>query len=594
MAISAKTVSLLFLVAICAGSLLLVAPVTGNNIGRPNMIHYFNADAGGQMDLIWYYYSGQRRASFAWDYDYGLELRYIADASRLIPARFVNFTPGAFVFILRWLHLAAWIGALIMLWRIVMRHFGGAWQAVLCAALLATRQTLVSFPNDLKPEPLVLLLVLIGLDYTLRIVDEPCAKNIIFAVAMAALAFVIKYAGIFLIPAVAVAMYFGALYRPAARNTLFFREVNWAWLLPLFTGIALILLECGAILFYVRKSTGNTWYHDLGFWGSITHNAQMKHLFFASLLLILSAFALFGMGRMMRGVKRAASYLMTAGLLFTVFLLIFGFRWVIAPRYFITTYSQIPSAVSGYNQGFVAAITNFSPIIAGFVLFYILMESIFWPKSMGADAQRLRKRLVLASFLVLPAIYMSTGMRMAPHHMLPFFAAGTILSVEGIDIFYKNFGLEAKRNVIGAVMLFLLVAYIAYSAVTTISAGMKEFRQKDDAAFEMADWLKANIPPDASIVTDKYTCVYVPEEYRNIHSVTTLGEERTKQFRGLVREFRPDYLYYNCGGMEPAAMPDIQGLLPGRPARLIKSIDSKGRRYVRKSGDKFVVYKYEK
>ena len=64
-----KTVTYIPLIIACFVVLALGLPTVANNIDKPNMIPYFNSDDGGFMDLIWYHYSGEKRASFQWDAD---------------------------------------------------------------------------------------------------------------------------------------------------------------------------------------------------------------------------------------------------------------------------------------------------------------------------------------------------------------------------------------------------------------------------------------------------------------------------------------------------------------------------------------------
>ncbi len=131
-----KIIYWLPLAVACAFALILAVPTIANNTGDPNMITYFNADEGGLMDKIWYYYSGKYSDSYQWDFDYGLEMVYLADLARFGFSRFMEFTRGTFVLILRWLHLMAWICALIALWRLVSRHFGRGWRPALAVFCL--------------------------------------------------------------------------------------------------------------------------------------------------------------------------------------------------------------------------------------------------------------------------------------------------------------------------------------------------------------------------------------------------------------------------------------------------------------------------
>ena len=60
-----KTINLLPLFIICLVSALLIFPTINNNIYDHNMIHYFNADEGGLMDLLWMNYSGEKDGEYA-------------------------------------------------------------------------------------------------------------------------------------------------------------------------------------------------------------------------------------------------------------------------------------------------------------------------------------------------------------------------------------------------------------------------------------------------------------------------------------------------------------------------------------------------
>ena len=99
------------LLLVWAAAMLLVMPTINRHVDDPNMIVYVNNDEGGLMDLIWWYYSGEQRASMYYDFDYGLEMVYLAGLARLVPPQVVEFTPGRLALIFRWLHFASWLGA---------------------------------------------------------------------------------------------------------------------------------------------------------------------------------------------------------------------------------------------------------------------------------------------------------------------------------------------------------------------------------------------------------------------------------------------------------------------------------------------------
>ena len=158
------------LIIICASVVAITVPAIGNNIDNPNLIVYFNADEGYLMDLIWSYYSGEIRDSFQLGLDYGLGMIYLSDLSRMVLSKFIEFTPGTFVSILRWIYMLSWIGSLIALWHLVGNHFGKGWMQICAVFLLAVRPAYDYVTNSLKPEPLVLLFMIVGLNYTLKII----------------------------------------------------------------------------------------------------------------------------------------------------------------------------------------------------------------------------------------------------------------------------------------------------------------------------------------------------------------------------------------------------------------------------------------
>jgi len=221
------------LLLVLAGAVLLSLPTMNNNIGDPNLLLYFNNDQGYSMDLMWFYYTGERPDFFQIEADYGLEMRYIVDLARLIFSKFVDFKPGSFVLILRWLHLIGWICALTALWRMVSYHFGKNWQPALAVMLVGVRPAFAYFSVNLKPEPLVLFFMIVGLDYTLRIIKDPFRRsNFVIATACAAAAFLIKYAGIFLLPPIIASMFFAERYhRDTAGKKIIFPKMKFSWIL---------------------------------------------------------------------------------------------------------------------------------------------------------------------------------------------------------------------------------------------------------------------------------------------------------------------------------------------------------------------------
>ncbi len=616
--IHVKPISLLVLLGMCIVSVSWLLPTIGNNTDDPNMIIYFNGDEGGQMDLLWHYFSGEKRASFQWDFDYGLELRYAADIIRIVCAPFFHFTPGTLVLVMRWFHLIAWVGALIAVWCFMAYHFRDLWLAALAVLLVGTRPAFSYFAVNLKPEPLVLLCMIAGLHCTLLILEKPSVLRVAGAVAMASLAFIVKFAGVFLLPAIVAAMYF-ALHPVAHRGGRSAQEnfprVKSAWALPSACGSLLIGLLCVVIIFYVRKSTGHTWYEQYGFWGSLAKSASMRSLFLAGLALVCLSGALWALNRRARGSLRTIadfvdavnSYACIVCALFALSTLAFGFRWLISPKDFILTYSQIAPNASGTQAlqlakaGSVAsAVLHYivsrvmacDPLILGLFFFYAVVELRAFDKNRDKDPVPLFKRLTLLVFLLPYALFMFSGLRLEQHHMLPFFVAMSALGLGGIRMWLDEFrGQAGMRRITVACAALVLSLDIVGNGTRLVQARAHQFEQREDVAFEFSRWWHKNIPRDAVVVADHYTRVYIPPEYRNVTAFKGYQADRAEQLRALVRTLKPRFIYYNAGPAGSEPMPHVDWMLPGVRLELVKVFPSEGRRYQRITGDRLVIYK---
>lgn len=576
------------------------------------MIVYFNTDEGDQMDLIWKYYSGETRDSFQWEYDYGLEMLYLANFSRVFLSGFMHIVPGTFVLILRWMHLIAWLLSFIALWRLVKRHFGSLWQPALVVLLLAVRPAVAYFSINLKPEPLLLLFLIIGIDYTLRITEDPRKRsNVIIAVLCASTAFIIKFAGLFLLPAIAASMFAARRYSGKA----VFRELKISWIFELLVGSALIALLFISTVFYVRRSTGISFYQQFGFIGSLQQNRLFLFVFIIGVFLIAVSFMIFYLNKTGRGskslllrlVNEANSYFIVISGIFITITLILGFGWILHPKYFIETYSEFGSILLGGEivknisigniAGMLAAklskrVIALDAVILALFLVYAVSEYVTRKRSIKGNSLPFMKRMVLVAFLMpLLPIMFSLG-RFEQHNMLPFFIVISILAVQGIAIF-KSADMFRKgiNKVAVSVMMILLCVDIAINANSLVIARRYEFNQKDDAAYEAAKWIRNNIPATSKIVSDCYIRVYVPPEYKNIRIFDGQQPDRIKRLQEIVISYKPEYIYYNAGPNGGEAMPPIGMMLQNYETKLLMEIDSKGRKYQRKPGDRFMIYK---
>lgn len=592
----------------------MILPTINDNVDDPNMIIYFNGDEGGLMDVAWNYYIGEKRNSFQWDFDYGLEMVYLADFARLVLSKFIDFTPGTFVLILRWVHLLAWILSLLALWWLISYHFGKGWQPIMGVTLLAVRPAFAYFAVNLKPDPLALLFMIIGLDYSLRIVEKPTYRNLLIAGACAAIAFTIKYVGLFLLVAIVAAMYLSELYqRRTAGQKNFFPRLKIFWILPALCGFALVALTLIIVFFYVRKSTGTSWYEEYGIWGSLLRNKAGLYSFFAGIFFVFLSVIIWILNRnsnsflkrAMDWLKAISSYALIVLGIFIGFVVLFGVRWIVSPQYFILAYAFLGSTAPAGSvsllaeKGFLYAffqklgerIMEFDPILLFLLFFYLGVEIYYRRKNFKEEPVRMLKRLVLLVFLLPFVVLLGAMLRIGQHHMLPFSAAMSILIVQGIEIFKRGF--NGKKLFKNCVLIFIgafLLIDVFMNGSIIVKDRIRHFNREKDVVFEIKKWWKQNIPLDATIVAEHYSSVYIPEGYKNIKTIPWGNTNRIEQLRRLVDIYHPRYIYYNENPYEETPLRPIEKILPGKKTRLIKSFETTGRCYQRNSGDKFVIY----
>jgi len=648
----------LLLAGLCAASFLIVFPTLNQNTKDPNLIAYHDSDEAYLMDLAWYYYSGEKRESFQYDGDYGVELWYLADFAKLVLSRFMTVTPVTFVIILRWLHLLAWVSAILALWYFVHYHFGKTWQPLVAAALMATNPAFAYlFSSNLKPDPIVLFFVIMGLHYALKMTENYSKRFLIIAAAFAAAAFTIKYFGVFLLPPIVIALYCAARCKENARRA--FSPLRFGWVFPGACGLLCMMMALSMIFMYKRRLTGLTWYESVGIWQSFAQNRLVLYivLFGASLVflsLILWAFdrnRAGHIGRIASTINELNSYsLITLGL-FLFFCVVFGFKWIVYPQHFISMYAQGGRDAFGYEgnaslPGTIASTVTHAPESHGckpvdewpsvrgsaprnperegaagvppkagppsaenqrgstlgsfilgkvrefntviFVLFitYLIVEFATRRKSLEEDRALIHKRLVLVAFILPFFPYMFSGGRAAPHHMLPFFAAAVVLSLEGIRMIFESLKGAGSRRAFAAFIGIVLAICVLRDFKESFGKFAYERRYKEDIMFDVARWWQKNCPHESKIVADHPTRVYLPPEYKNVRYFK-FGKDRVGQIRSLLASCRPNYLYYNTYG---EGVPPLEAIVPGVRARLVASFESAGRRYQRYPGAHYLIY----
>lgn len=609
-----------FLAVVCAGTLSLTLPTIKNNIDDPNLIVYFSGDEGMLMDLAWYYYSGEKRATLFSNIDYGIEMIYLADFSRIFLSKFIEIQPGTLVLILRWLHLLSWLGAIIALWWFVGYHFGKGWHQVFAVLLLASRPALDYFLMSLKPEPLVLLLMIIGLHYVLKIIDKPTWRNVCLAVLFASLSFLIKFAGAFLIIAIVSSIFLARRVPGNDGRSGIFRQRKLSWIFEIVTGAILISSPFFYVFFYKRFSTGNTYFEDFGIIKSIMMNGPaLIVIAFGAVLIAVSALMIYSTLKqatlsrngIIKFANEVNSYLAPVSGLFFLFISVIGARWLSEIQGFIATYSlnlfdfmgvfNLKRASEGnvfsvYLNYIWERVISYDLLFFVLMLLYLYMEVRFYRQNISEDGKKTRKRIVLAVYLLPFFISIASIGRLTAYHTLPFFIAIIVLSLQGISILLGR--LKRKPvliNVVFAVFIVLLTSDIFVNASELAKERIYKFNLKGDIVFDFMRWWKSNIPKGSSVISDHFTRVYVTEGWTNTRIFRGDRPGREEELRGMVEANPPDYICMNEGkcGYEP--MPPIEKILPERKLKLLKEFHNDAdRKFVRHKDDRIVIYKLEK
>ena len=593
------------LLTICAVSVLLILPTINNNIENPGLIVYFNGDEGYTMDCMWFYYSGQKRDSYQMDVDYGIEWLYVTDLTRLIVSRFVDIKPGTLILIMRWIHLVSWVGALLALWFFVGCHFGKGWQQTAAVLLLASRPGFDYISNSAKPEPLVLLIMIAGFHFILKIIEKPSIKYLLLSTLCAAAAFAIKFAGVFLIPAIITAMYFSKRYRADTA----FHTLKHNWILEFLIGTLCVALPFLFVLFYVRESTGRTYFEEFGVLESFFRN-KISIL----MLAVGSAFILFSaiiscVGKTMKRFSELNSYALVVSSVFFAFLLLLELRWILTKlNVFYATYSynffdflgvsaiktvSASGILTKYLSVVGSKILSFDAVILFLFAIYLGVELYPGRRNFISGKLRFYKRMTLNVMLIPIFLAIFSIGRFSHHHMLPFFVAASVLALQGAGMLKSEFGTRPAVKFIFLPLIGILFATsITAHGRELINLRRYQYRQKEDIVFEIEKWWRKNIPQDDAIVSDHHAKVYVPPEYKNVKFMKS-RENKIEQLKALVNTFYPRIVYCNSGYDENSIMPPIQEILPGLNVKLLASFESAGRSYKRGADSRYLVYEID-
>lgn len=604
--------SLLVLIFILATTLIAIVPTLSQNIDDPNLIVYFNKDAGYRMDIIWRHFSGEVRPSYQGDYEYGLLLAYLADFAKFFLSHFITVTPGTFVFILRFLNLLFWIGALIGLWNFVTRHFASGWQAALAVLVLATRPAFGYSMDGLKPDPIVLFFIIIGLDYCLRFLEDYRNSKIFIAIACSSIALIIKFSGVFLLPAIVASIYFAKRFNKQSKS-LFIPEFKMGWLALAFSGLIFSLCSVSVLFFYKRGADNLTWYQEYGLWQSILANRIILYFVIFGIFLIAFSVLLWALGRLGRFkktfeiFKEINSSFLIVLLIFFGLTLILGFKWVINPQFFsISYYHLMPFAVDdsfkkASSEGilFTYIFDIFLKIkefgFATFLLFalYLTAEYATFKSSLRKKPLVFFKRIVLAIFIIFFILFIFLSLTRATQvHMLPFIACMLILGFQGVCILAEKLSFNKALKNIFFIFVFLIIGIQIFQGAQSQLKWLSENQGLSKDKFsEFSDWWKANIPDDSKIVSDHHSRVYVPAGYNNIKFFKGYEDNRIDQLKELVASYKPEFVYYNENARGGIGMPVLDEIFPRKNFKLIKVFDSENNSVIGNNKDRFLIYK---
>ena len=226
-------------------------------------------------------------------------------------------------------------------------------------------------------------------------------------------------------------------------------------------GIIIILLPLIVILFYVRKSTGLTFYEELGLWGTAMEKRLILDIWMVGVFSIMASFAIRILNKhnnaylriIMKTFNELNSYAFIVFVVFSIATLIFGIKWFINPKHFILVYAQLGTAATSpisvlepkgllhaLLQNIAEKIHDFDAILFFLFIIYLFIEVYKRHINLNDELFRLImfKRMVLLIFLVAPAAYVYF-IENGTTSYVAFFVAMVILVIQGIHMLMSSY-----------------------------------------------------------------------------------------------------------------------------------------------------------
>lgn len=617
---------------VCTLWMSLATPMVWNNLDDVGLIAWFSHDEIYMLDLLQFYLKGVYDPdTFQGSQDYGFHLRYVAFFLKLLG--FENVDPGVGLGIIRLQSLMFGLLAIVIFWKLLVRHLGGDLSSTVALLGLALCPSFVWLLDFAKPDPIVLCLNLLSLDCALRIIGSPRKHYLIAAVALAALSSGIKYMGLFVLPGILVAAwrerdYFAGWKAPG----LLFATLGAGWFLvsPV---LASAFLELSAD--YAGK-------HRLAEWvvqssGLVTLLWMMPSLVFlgcAVVYVLASRRAV----RTSSGFWQATSLSLGVASLFLACLACFGMIWYWHPKSALFNYASLFTLhqQGGFQyQSFFSILASTGEIIFRNLTTLTGVYLYDWYHPEQARLYVMSDLLGIGGLLALGAYFavQLPAMRRTIRN-------GTDLEYKRFTILVASLSFLAPMLVYGNVranhfvqpigLLFLLAAYgafgfplydqhktlseslkwiivtallitLALNAKTSLEWRINKLGQRpgsQDLVWEMQRWWRDNVPPDTAIVAGHPSNVYLPPEFRNVgHFPDSVNKNKginwsVSQLRNQVHRIHPSYIAYNRGAAdEDEVLPEIGELLPEGRFVAVKTFEGRRFRRLITRDDRIVVYK---
>jgi hypothetical protein len=609
----------------------LVVPTLFYNIKSDlRLIPYFSLDEGYGRDLAWYYYSGQKLETFQYSLDYGVEYQLIVDLLARPIGLFVKLNPNGLLLIMRIFHFICGILALIFLWKLTKRHFSGFLFPSIMTIGLVISPSFLWWLDHVKPEPFLMLLLILSFDYTLRILEDNSWKNLILAIAFSAAAFMVKLIGLFLLPGVIITLFLSGLIKDNSLNRQqilkALKKIGKGILLVLiFILIALtIVIPIGSKIYLQNKSK----FSDLEQFQNNFEPTPDMILFLLLAVGLLVAIYIFVLLWLRK--KKASSLILKQVNILPIFLLvsaIIGYHWSLNLFEWVITYArwlhqQQTAPLNLFQSSNILQSVNFlimngkgwfltilqidavGLISLTLLLAYFIAEIVFKPWLVPHEKIRCLKRLILICFCIcFLGFLILFQSRFASHHIIILNIIFLLLGLEGLHIFrlkYKK-GTAFKLILIFYVASLLIIFY--QRTCLTIIWRINKIKQRYDVVYLIDRWWKQHYPYDTKIVADAPYYIYIPSEFNYVVFVQPRlfkdlsFKTNSDNLKQVISKEKPKLIFYNegtRGGDTPPVLTELLKNYKNIKLKEIMEFNGEHFEHQRFTGDRFVVYEVTK